>query len=224
MLLSADEDGGPLTECTVAPARTLPPARAWAAEASGPGRSTAGIVAGLPLSRAPLTWSADEGSRLVGLFFLAIGAGGVWGALEDDVSWRWGLTAVSVLWFAHVAATALNWRVTADSAGLWVCGAWRVRHVPWDAVRAVSHVGDGIRVATSDGDELRLAPTGWSWLDRRSGRRPAAREAAETLGVLIRHPHLRPVGPAAAPGHGLPLGPLLVTAAVLWAAALLFLG
>ncbi|MFE1228467.1 hypothetical protein [Streptomyces sp. NPDC058745] len=214
---SALEEGGPLTECTASPAR---PAAPLPPDTTSRRRPTADVVAALPLSREALAWSADTGARIKGLGILLMGAFALGVTFDDGLSWRSIVTALGLPLYASAVATALNWRVVADDKGLWMCGAWRVRHVPWDAVKAVSHVGDGIRVGVPD-DELRLSPTGWSWLDRRLGRRSTAQDAAETLRVLVHHPELRPR--TSATHHGLPLGPYLTAAAVLWTGTVLFL-
>ncbi|MFI8291874.1 hypothetical protein ACIGBL_22315 [Streptomyces sp. NPDC085614] len=217
VLVSALEEDGPLTECTVSPARPAPLLRP---ETTSRRRPTADVVAALPLSREPLVWSADTGARIKGLGFLVLGVFVLASAWGDGFSWRWIVAGLALPWHLSAAATTLNWRVVADDKGLWLCGAWRVRHVPWDAVKAVSHVDDGIRVGIPD-DELRLSPTGWSWLARRLGRRSTALDAAESLRVLVHHPELRPR--TSAGHHGLPLGPYLAAATVLWAGTQVFL-
>ncbi|WP_308340491.1 hypothetical protein [Streptomyces sp. ISL-112] len=121
-------------------------------------------------------------------------------------------------------ATALTWRITADRDGLWVTGAWRVRRVEWGAITAVHHSEDGISVGTGKNHpDVELSPTGWAWLERRSGRDPYAVRVADEVGALLLHPELRPAEEAPTARQGTPVGPPLVAVSVLWGAAVLLL-
>ncbi|ANW21417.1 hypothetical protein BB341_26000 [Streptomyces clavuligerus] len=217
--------------------RSVTPVRAVGQELSGlfgsrggagrgdrPPRPADAIAAEMLPSAAPLTWSADGGSRAVGLFLLLVQGGGTWAVLDDGPSWQWLLAVIVVPVLVNAVATALNWRLTADRDGIWVAGPWRVRHIPWDSVIAVRHRPDTIEIEVSgngaDGD---LSPVGAHWFQTRLGRTSAALKAAEALRALLHHPELRPEQKAGAAEQGAPLGPVIVVAAAVWAAVVLLL-
>ncbi|WP_137988801.1 PH domain-containing protein [Streptomyces vilmorinianum] len=204
-LVAAGAEGEPLTECLVSAIHPAP-ARASLPAAQEP----------------PLVLSADRTSRTVAIALLLVEAGAVWGLFSDGFSWKWAVGALFLVGLVSSAATALSWRVTADSTGLWVRGPWRVRHVPWAEITAVRADHDSIRIRTTGDDDAGLSPVGWSWLERRLGRSPAAVRAAATLRTLLHHPDLRPTVPSTRAQHGMPLGPLLTGATLLWAAAVHF--
>ncbi|MGX2992735.1 hypothetical protein JNUCC64_00330 [Streptomyces sp. JNUCC 64] len=188
------------------------------------GRSSAEVALTLTPGPEPLTWSADRGSRALGGFLLLVQGGGMWALLDDGFSWQWLILLVGVPWLVHSVSTALNWRITADRDGVWICGAWRVRHVRWEDVAAVRHRADGVVITLQDGDDIELAPVGIG-VDRlrERGAGSSATRAAETLRALLDHPGLRPAE-AAGPGEqGMPLGPVVVALAALWAAVVLLL-
>jgi hypothetical protein len=226
VLTAAEEDGEASVECSVTPVR---PATAKLFGVPGgfdgmSGRPDGRAGAAMEPTVDPLTWSADRGSRAIGLFLLIVHGGGTWAALGDDLAWHWLLVLVlGMPWLISSVATALNWRVTADQRGLWVTGAWRVRHVPWNRIAGVHHTDDGIRVSVSEGKDVTLSPTGWAWLERRLGRHPAAVRAAVEAGALWQDPALRPARHATAAEQGMPLGPVVLALAVLWGAAVLLL-
>ncbi|WP_324793633.1 hypothetical protein SJX93_10850 [Streptomyces cyaneofuscatus] len=169
-------------------------------------------------------WKAHGFSRTVGLFLLVVQGGGIWAMLDDGPSWSWLWLPVAMAWLISTVATMLTWRITADRDGLWVTGAWRVRRVEWDAITAVRHHEDGIRIGTGKGhDNVDLAPTGWAWLERRLGREPYAVRAADEVRALHLDPELRPAEEAPASRQGMPAGPPLVALSVLWGAAVLLL-
>ncbi|MFJ3163176.1 hypothetical protein [Streptomyces kanasensis] len=188
------------------------------------GRSVDEVAATLAPSTAPRVWGANGVSRAVGVFLLLVQGGGVWALLDDEFTWTSVVPLVGLFFVVSSASTALGWRLTADRDGLWVAGAWRVRHVPWDRVLTVRHRSGGdIVIAREEDTELTLSPVGWAWLERRSGREPAGPRAAEEAYALLRRPELRPAE-AAGPGEqGMPVGPLLAAASVLWGAAVLLL-
>ncbi|MFD5556984.1 hypothetical protein ACFWIA_24490 [Streptomyces sp. NPDC127068] len=171
----------------------------------------------------PLTWSADRGSRGLGLFLLAFQGGGMWALLDGGFSWQWIFLLLGVPWLVHSVSTALNWRVTADRDGVWVCGPWRVRHVPWTEVTHVHQRADALTVELKGGSEIELSPVGLGMFQGRRGGTSAARRAADSLRALLDHPELRPSEVADAREQGMPLGPVVVTLAVLWGVVVLLL-
>jgi hypothetical protein len=119
-------------------------------------------------------------------------------------------------------ATFLNWRITADRSGLWLAGAYKVRHLSWDELRAVVYTGGVIEIRRADGKTWEPS-LGWPWMERRLRLRPSYVRAAEEISAMHTHPELRPTEESPARDHGLPLGPVLAVLYALWAAALLIL-
>jgi hypothetical protein len=116
----------------------------------------------------------------------------------------------------------LNWRVTADRSGLWLAGAYKVRQVTWEELRAVGCTGGALEIRRVGGRTW--APSlGWPWMERRLRLRPSYVRAVEEISAMHAHPELRPTEESPDRDHGLPLGPLLTVLYVLWAAALLIL-
>lgn len=228
VFIAAEEDGEAAAEHSVTPVR---PATAKLFGSPGSpgdrvrpqGRPADEVAAGMQPVVDPRTWSADGGSRALGLFLLLVQGGGIWAVADDGLSWRWLLLALGLLWLIGAVSTALNWRVTADHGGLWVAGPWRVEHVPWARITGVRHADDGIRISVSEGRDVSLSPTGAAWLERRLGRHPAAVRAAEEADALRRDPALRPVRDAEPGEQGMPLGPFVLALGVLWGAAVLLL-
>lgn len=183
------------------------------------------VAAGMAPTVAPRVWAAHRGSRVVGLCMLAVQGLGIWAMLDDGPSWSWLWLPVALVWAVTIVSTLLNWRITADRDGLWVTGAWRVRHVPWDVITSVRHSEDGIRIGRAEDDAVDLAPTGWAWLERRlsGGLEPYAVRAADELRALLHRPELRPLEEAEPGQQGMALGPLLVGGSVLWGVAVLLL-
>ncbi|MFF8607225.1 PH domain-containing protein [Streptomyces sp. NPDC015346] len=204
-LVAARAGGGPLTACAIA---TIHPAPAWGA---------------LPATKgSPLVQSADQTSRVMAIAVLAFQAAAIWGMFSESLSWQWAVAALLLVGLISSAATALSWRITADSAGLWLRGPWRVRHLPWDEITAVDADHGNIWIRTTNDNDACLSPVGWPWLERRLGRPPTAARTAATLHPLLHHPNLRPTSPSSSAQHGMPLGPVLTGASLLWAAAVHF--
>ncbi|MFG3134187.1 PH domain-containing protein [Streptomyces tendae] len=54
-----------------------------------------------------------------------------------------------------------HWRVTVDSTGLWLNGAWKTRHVPWEQLRSVRRNREGAaEIRMDDGSTWRLTGMG----------------------------------------------------------------
>ncbi|TDC22433.1 hypothetical protein E1265_15705 [Streptomyces sp. 8K308] len=234
----ADSFGEPLLECSTSPVRAAPVAapRSTPARPPRPRRSRRSAVAADTASVAaieaaaarlgpgaePRSWSAGRVSRFVGLGLLLAQLGAVSTLLSGEPAPHWllllGLPAV-----LGSSATALNWRITADRRGLWLTGAWRVRHVPWERLTAVWREGDDIRVGVRGEESMSLSFTGFSWLERRLGHQPRAERTVEEIRALRHHPELRPERDSRAADHGAPLGPVLVAAIALTAITVLLL-
>ncbi|MFD8940284.1 hypothetical protein ACFV0R_34385 [Streptomyces sp. NPDC059578] len=230
------DDGEVEAERSVTPVKPTVPGLFPPPQGRGPGAgqarrgssdlaARARAVAALSLAPGPqpLTWSADRVSRGLGLFLLVFQGGGMWVLLDGGFSWQWIFLLLGVPWLVHSVSTALNWRVTADRDGVWVCGPWRVRHVPWTEVTDVHQRADALTVELKGGSEIELSPVGLGTLRGRRGGTSAARRAADSLRALLDHPELRPTEVADAREQGMPLGPVVVTLAVLWGAVVLML-
>ncbi|MFJ6212201.1 hypothetical protein ACIQGZ_02520 [Streptomyces sp. NPDC092296] len=162
---------------------------------------------------APLHWGPTPRMRLAGALIALIPAGLVL-ALADELTHRRFppqlLLLLGLPMLTGQAALAANWRITADRSGLWLAGAWRLRHVPWAAVREVSCTANGrIGIQPREGSP-------WSSAEYRAfGRRatevppPSARTAA-TLLALRDNPRLRPTADLPQRARSLPLGPVLL--------------
>lgn len=140
---------------------------------------------------APRVWGPTRGVRTMGatvtVLMLAwtawvthtVASGGSWGPL---------LSLGAVAFMSLDALQMLDWRVVADRSGLWLTGAWRTRHVPWDRVERTwiasqGHVGIGV-------SEER----GWMLVaqGRLTRRWPAPLLMIEEVTTLWTHPRLRP--------------------------------
>ncbi|WP_405680181.1 hypothetical protein [Streptomyces sp. NBC_01238] len=129
----------------------------------------------------------------------------------DGFHWHLLLPLLSLPIWMHFAAVLLNWRATADSTGLWLTGAWTVRHVPWERLRAAEYTDEGsVEIRRSDGGTWHLTGLGVPRLERRLRLRPSYVRMAEEVTALHAHPELRPAEPSPPSDHGLPLGPVLL--------------
>ncbi|TDC75797.1 hypothetical protein [Streptomyces hainanensis] len=234
LALVADAFGEPMLELSTSPVR---PAREDTGDRGRspqprPRRSRrrAGVVdasaaeaaaARLGPSTEPLSWSAGAVSRGVGFFLLFAQLGMVITVLSDGPGLSWVLL-LGLPVFVGASATALCWRITADRQGLWVTGAWRVRHIPWERLTTVRHEGDDIRFGVGNDPAIALSFTGAAWLERRLGHRPRAVRAVEEIRALHRGPELRPARDARPADHGAPIGPVVLGVIVLaWVTQLL---
>lgn len=163
---------------------------------------------------APLSWGpsvlARTGGLALALCMVACVAFVAHSLVTEGFGWKAALLP-GPLSFAGPAATQLNWRVTADSSGLWLTGAWRVRHVPWERLRAARYTAEGnVEIAMSDGGTWRLSGVGLPKAERRLNLHPSYVRMVEEVTALHAHPELRPTRPSSDRDHGLPLGPLLL--------------
>lgn len=135
--------------------------------------------------------------------------------VTEGFGWKAVLLPGLLTW-AGPAASQLNWRVTADSPGLWPAGAWRVRHVPWERLRAARYTAEGsVEMVMSDGGTWRLPGLGLPKAERRLSLYPSYVRMVEEVTALHEHPELRPVRPVSHRDRGLPLGPVLLILTVL---------
>ncbi|WNZ10171.1 hypothetical protein [Streptomyces sp. 11x1] len=226
VLITTDHAGDPIVLRTVGPVRlprtgkeplldapgvtdtdsdtTEPEKQAW----------TDRIAATLTPTGRPVRWGPGPVSRTAGLALTAGVATGLSLAAQDLATdgFDWGLLpflGLSIL--INLAAILLNWRVIADSTGLWLTGAWTVRHVPWEQLRAAKYTDEGgVEIHRSDGDAWRLTGMGERRLERRLRLRPSYARMTEEVTALHAHPQLRPTEPSTPREHGLPLGPFLL--------------
>ncbi|MEU9606588.1 hypothetical protein [Streptomyces sp. NPDC048057] len=182
------------------------------------------VADGMRPTAAPRSWTADGGSRGVGVFLLLAQGLTLAQVLDGDWSWHKVLALFALSFFTTIVATALNWRLTADRGGVWVRGGWRVRHVRWERIAGVRHAHDTIEISISGShDEIELMPVSAGWFQRRLGKGSAATEASEALRAMLHYPELRPTEDAESRDQGTPLGPVLAGFTLLWAAVVLLL-
>ncbi|MFK4101492.1 hypothetical protein ACI2L1_15685 [Streptomyces sp. NPDC019531] len=142
--------------------------------------------------------------------------------MTDGFGWEI-LPLLGLLMWINLTAILLNWRVTADSTGLWLAGAWTIRHVPWERLRAARYTDEGsVEIRLSDGSTWHLTGLGEPRLERRLQLRPSYVRMVEKVTALQLHPELRPTDRSSPRDHGLPLGPVLLLLGALTTAAALF--
>jgi hypothetical protein len=178
-----------------------------------------------PVAR-PMRWGPSVFTRCAALLGAVIAAAVIKFILDEVKAGTLGWHVLPTLGLAFVPgslATFLNWRITADRSGLWLAGAYKVRYLAWEELRAAVYTSGGVlEIRRADGKTW--APSlGWLWMERRLGLRPSYLRAAEEISAMHAHPELRPTEESPARAHGLPLGPLLAVLYALWAAALLIL-
>ncbi|CAM5634247.1 hypothetical protein GCM10010329_22950 [Streptomyces spiroverticillatus] len=155
-------------------------------------------------------WAAGTVGRGLGVFFLVMSAGAVFNLLTGEMSLSWWMAVVSLPFWLTAAATALNWRVTADRSGVWVAGAWRVKLVRWEEIEKVDTANDSFVLRGGEGEGVALRPTGWTRLDHRTAAGHTAGHAAEAVRAMLADPGLRPTRESTTAEQGMPLGPVLV--------------
>ncbi|MEU4169366.1 hypothetical protein AB0F46_21140 [Streptomyces sp. NPDC026665] len=179
------------------------------------------ITTGRPLSWGPNAL-ARVGGAVVTLIVVVNVAFNARDLVTDGIGVKEVLYTLVLLSWLGLAAELLNWRVTADSSGVWLTGWRKVRHVPWDRLGPVRYMKDGsVETRLPDGTGWRLSGLGVSKLERRLGFNPSCARMAEEVNALRHHPELRPTEPASRRARGLPLGPALfvltVAVALAWA-------
>ncbi|MDT0478608.1 hypothetical protein [Streptomyces doebereineriae] len=184
------------------------------------------IAATLAPTSHPLRWGPGSVARTAGLAFTAGVAAGIAyftrSLVTDGFGWEI-LPLLGLLIWINLAAVLLNWRVTADSTGLRLTGAWTVRHVPWEQLRAARYTDEGsVEIRLSDGSTWHLTGLGEPRLERRLRVRPSYVRMVEEVTTLHLHPELRPTDRCSPRDHGLPLGPVLLFLVALTTAAALF--
>ncbi|MFD5636762.1 hypothetical protein ACFWJM_21870 [Streptomyces sp. NPDC127077] len=169
------------------------------------------ITTGRPLSWGPGTLARAGGAALA-LAMIAGVAVDARSLVTDGIGVREVFFLLCLLTWLGTAAELINWRVTADSSGVWLTGVWKVRHVPWDRLRPVRYTKEGsVETRLPDGTDWRLPGLGMPKLERRFGLDPSLARMAQEINALRHHPELRPTEPTDRRARGLPLGPALLT-------------
>ncbi|MHC3467435.1 hypothetical protein ACYF6T_01860 [Streptomyces sp. 7R007] len=218
VLAGTDRDARPVVVRSTAPVRLPRPGR-------GPDAAVTGPPGRPPLAGAeePVRWGPGTAARTCGLA-LVVGmvaslTSVVHLLLTEGLGWR-AVLLPGPLTLAGVAAVQLNWRVVADSSGLWLTGAWHVRHVPWDRLRQARYTSQGsVELTLWDGGTWRLRGVGLPRAEQRLGLRPSYVRMVRDVALLHAHPELRPARPAPSRDRGLPLGPVVVFFTVVAVAA-----
>ncbi len=226
-------DGTPVVLRTVEPVRLAGAGPAPEAPAVEPGAVPCGssrigwAAASLRAAGEPVRWGPGTPARALGgamAACIALGAKALSGRLAAGGPDEHVVALLGLLVLIHPAATLLNWRVTADGAGLWLTGAWTARHVPWQDLASAVHTRDGsVRIRLTDGRTWQLPGLPRPEDGSRRGSPPAYVRMAEEISALCAHPELRPTEESPRGDRALPLGPLLLLVAGL-AATASFLG
>ncbi len=239
VLLTAFDDAHPIVLRTDGPVRLPRPGRRPFLDpaASDPASDTAPsmpadlvdrIAATLTPADRPLRWGPGPVSRAGGLALTAgaLAATGYFAHSLAAEGFGWDIIPLlGVLMSTGLVGALLNWRVIADSTGLWLTGAFTVRHVPWDRLRAVRYTEEGgLDVHLTDGSTWPLPGLGAPKIERRLRLRPPYVRMTEEVTALHTRPELRPTEQSRPRDHGLPLGPaLLVLFGLAAAASFMFL-
>ncbi|WP_183154904.1 hypothetical protein [Streptomyces shenzhenensis] len=224
VLVTTDRAGDPIVIRTAGPVRLprtgkkpLLGATVLDPDTSGPQRQDRidRIATTLAPTGRPMRWGPGPVARTAGLALTAGLTAGVsftaHSLATDGFHWHLLLPPLMLPIWIRFAAVLLNWRATADSTGLWLTGAWTVRHVPWERLRAAEYTDEGgVEIRRSDGSTWHLTGLGEPRLERRLRLRPSYVRMAEEVTALHAHPELRPVEPSPPSDHGLPLGPVLL--------------
>ncbi|WP_392964832.1 hypothetical protein [Streptomyces sp. LN245] len=177
------------------------------------------VTIGRPLRWGPSVLALAGGAALA-LIMIAGVAFNARTLVTDGIGLKAVFFLLCLLTWLGNAAELLNWRVTADSSGLWLAGGWKVRHVPWNRLRSARYTKDGTaRIRMPDGDDWRLPGLGVPKLERRLGLEPSCVRMTREVTALRDHPELRPAEPASRRDRGFPLGPVLLVVTVVVALA-----
>lgn len=171
----------------------------------------------------PLRWAPGAVARAGGVALALVITAGVAfvgrSLVTEGFGWRVLLLPGLLAWSGS-AAELLNWRVVADSSGLWLAGAWRVRHVSWKRLRSIRRTDEGsVEITTADGSTWRLRGPGLPRAERRLGLTPSYARMVEEVTALHAHPELRPAESVPPRDRGFPLGPVLLVLTILVAGA-----
>ncbi|MFB7558830.1 hypothetical protein [Streptomyces brevispora] len=173
------------------------------------------IAATLTPAGRPMRWGPGPAARTAGVAFTAAVMTGAFFTVHllatDGFDWHLLLPLLTLPVWIHFAALLFNWRATADSTGLWLTGAWTVRHIPWERLRRAEYTDQGsIEIHRTDGSTWHLAGLGEPRLERRLRLRPSYVHMTEEVSALHAHPELRPTEASPRRDRGLPLGPVLL--------------
>ncbi|MEV6019484.1 hypothetical protein [Streptomyces sp. NPDC051997] len=220
LLVTTLRDGGSAVVRTSGPVRLPRPGREPQADPETEARAAAGGVAAavpatLITTGRPLSWGPGHLGRSVGAALALVAIVGAAANARTLVTDGFGVkAALYVLLLLSLLATAaqlLNWRVTADSSGLWLSGGWKLRHLPWEHLRSARYTRDGgVEIGMPYGDDWRLPGLGMPMLERRFGRNPSYVRMTEEVAALRDHPELRPAEAVSGRVRGVPLGPALL--------------
>jgi hypothetical protein len=231
VLSTTDGDGNPVVMHTAAPVRQPRPGRGPVLRAPVATDIELGnaeqsyrdgaerVAANLKPTSRPMHWGARTLARTGGLSFTALVVSGVW-LFTDSLrtnGFGWDILPLLALpTLIGPAAVLLNWRVTADRTGLWLTGGWKVRHLPWEQLRAAVYMPDGsVEIHLADGGRWQLPAIGWPWAERRLRLQPSYARMVEEIGALHVRPELRPTEQSSPADRGRPLGPALALLVVL---------
>jgi hypothetical protein len=144
--------------------------------------SAATVPSGMAWSALPWGDTLRWTWAIVGLLALlpaAAIAGGEWIAGAWSTALVTGL--VSCLWLAVGWMGSATQTVTVGSDGVRIDRPWRSRFVPLDRIAGVVVRGDGVRVTTSDGEEIRLGADNGAEIAQRIRAAIARHEGAEPV-------------------------------------------
>ncbi|MEU9136223.1 hypothetical protein AB0D33_09690 [Streptomyces sp. NPDC048404] len=228
LLVTTSRDDAPAVLRTSGSVRLPHPGRPASAPEAEAYTATDDVATGVPATLVttgrPLSWGPSALSRAGGAALALIVIAGVAfntrTLVTDGIGVKAAVFLLCLLTWLGNAAELLNWRVTADSSGLWLAGCWKVRHVPWNQLRSARCAEDGTaRIRMPGGEDWQLPGLGVPKLERRLGLEPSYVRMTREVTTLRRHPELRPVEPAPRRDRGFPLGPVMLAVTVVVALA-----
>ncbi|MEU6379083.1 hypothetical protein [Streptomyces sp. NPDC046909] len=221
VFVTTRDDGDPVLIRTVGPVRPPKPRKGPASKVRAVGSTWAlsqervdEVAAVMTPAGRSLRWGPGAVARAGGLALLAVAVTGAGFFAHDTaangIGWH-SVLLLGMLWWIGPAAVQLNWRVTADRTGLWLTGAWTVRHFPWEQVKGARYTREGsIEFSHMGGSTWQLPGLGIPRAERLLRRHPPYVRMVEEVTALHLHPQLRPVESSPPREHGLPLGPALL--------------